>query len=132
MLNRTGEAIAAYQEALDITDETLKADPQNATLWSARGLLLHNVGNYDEAVNAFDNATAVDPDYEMAWKMKGVILASELGRNEEALLAYDRVLAINPDDPRTSQAKGDALQALGRQSEAEAAFARAKELGYDE
>ncbi|HQN31377.1 MAG TPA: tetratricopeptide repeat protein, partial [Methanothrix soehngenii] len=129
-LNRTEEATAAYQSALDITDEMLEADPQNATMWSAKGLLLYNMGIYDQAAVAFDNANAFHPDYEMAWKMKGVILASKLGRNNEAIEAFDRALKINPNDPRTWQARGDALQALGRQVEADEAYAKAQSLGY--
>lgn len=128
-LNRTDEATDAYQKALDITNRTLVADPSNSTLWSAKGLLLHNIGNYEESVRAFDNATSVDPNYEMAWKMKGVILASELGRNEEAVEAFDRALAINPEDPLTWMALGDALKAMGRQVNADEAYAKAKELG---
>ena len=131
-LNRTDEATGAYQKALDITNQTLDADPKNATLWAAKGMLLHNVGDYRGAVWAFDNATSVDPSYEIAWKMNGVILASELGRDDEANGAFDRALAINPDDPITWQAKGDVLKELGRQAEADEAYAKARELGYED
>jgi len=132
MLNRTDEAVQAYRSALNIIDEMIKADPQNATLWTSRGLLLHNVGDYEQSVLAFDNATAIDPTYEMAWKMKGVILSSELSRHEEANAAFDRALEINPSDPLTWLARGNALAALNRQDEAEAAYAKARELGYEE
>ncbi len=129
MLNRTDEATDAYQKALDITNKTLEAQPQNATLWSAKGLLLHNVGNYEEAVRAFDNATSVDPKFEMAWKMKGVILASELHRYDEAVQAFDGALQVNPNDAQVWSLKGDALKASGLQAEADEAYAKAKELG---
>lgn len=130
-MNRTDEAGDAYRNALHIIDEMIVADPQNATLWTSSGLLLFNVGDYEQSVMAFDNATSIDPEYEMAWKMKGVILTSELSRNEEANAALDRALEINPSDPLTWMAKGSALAALDRQDEAEAAYEKAKELGYD-
>ncbi len=37
--------------------------------------------------------------------------------------------AVNPENPAVWNDKGKALQALGRSSEAEAAFAEAKKLG---
>jgi tetratricopeptide (TPR) repeat protein len=130
-LNRTNEATDAYHKALDITNQTLEADPNNSTLWSAKGLLLHNIGNYEEAVRAFDNATNVDPNYEMAWKMKGVILASELHRYDEAVQAFDGALQVNPNDAQVWSLKGDALKASGRQAEADEAYAKARELGFN-
>jgi len=130
-LNRTDEAIEAYQKALDITNNTLKTNPQNCIAWSDKGLLLHNVGNFEEAVRAFDNATDIDPEYEMAWMMKGVIQASELHRYDEAVLAFDGALQANPEDAQAWSLKGDALKESGRQAEAEAAYAKARELEYE-
>lgn len=131
-LNRTDEATNAYQKALDITNKTLEADPKNATMWSAKGLLLHNIGNSEEAVKAFDSATTVDPNYEMAWKMKGVILASELHRYDDAVAAFEGALQANPVDAQVWSLKGDALKASGQMAKADEAYAKAKELGYED
>lgn len=130
--NRTNEATGAYQRALDITNKTLEADhPENSKLWAEKGLLLHNVGNSEEAVKAFANATRIDPRDEISWKMMGVLLASELHRYDEAAQAFDGALQANPEDGQVWSLKADALKALGRQAEAEAAYARAKEQGYE-
>ena len=96
-----------------------------------KGLLLNNIGNVEEAVNAFDNASKIDPKNEMAWKMEGVLLARDLQRYDDAVKAYDSALKINPTDATVWGLKGDALKALGRQAESDAAFAKAKELGYN-
>jgi Flp pilus assembly protein TadD len=131
MLNRTSESNQAYYKALEITNKTLEADPRNATLWLGKGVLLNNVGNVQEAVKAFDNASRIDPKDEMAWMMKGVLLGRDLQRYDDAVKAYDSALQINPNDAQVWSLKGDALKALGRQAEADAAFAKAKELGYN-
>ena len=49
-------------------------------------------------------------------------------RYDEATQAYDRALQIDPDYPEAWEGLGDALLALGRGKEAEAAHARAEEL----
>ena len=129
-LNRTDEATGAYQEALNITKKSLMADPEDSDLWAEKGLLLHNVGNSEEAVKAFANATRIDPGDETSWKMMGVLLASELYRYDEAAQAFDGALQANPEDGQVWSLKADALKALGKSADAEAAYARAKELGY--
>jgi superkiller protein 3 len=129
-LNRTIESDQSYQRALEITEGMLANDSENVTLWIGKGLLLNNLGNAQEAVAAFDNASDIDPQNEMAWKMKGVLFASDLQRYDEALAAFDRALQINQEDTAVWKLKGDSLVALGLQSEAEAAYAKARELGY--
>ena len=58
------------------------------------------------------------------------------GKYDEAIKAYDKAIeqcpldAMKPMGAETWYKKGIALQALGRTSEADAAFAKAKELGY--
>lgn len=130
-LNRTAESDQAYNKALEITNKTLEADPRNVTLWLGKGLLLNNVGNVEEAVKAFDNASKIDPKNEMAWKMKGVILARDLQRYDDAVKAFDSALQIDSKDAQVWSLKGDALKALGRQAEADAAYAKAEELGHE-
>lgn len=129
-LNRTSESNQAYHKALDITDKTIDSDPKNATLWLGKGILLNNIGDVEGAVEAFDNASKIDPNDEMAWKMEGVLLARDLHRYNDAIKAYDAALQIDPKDAEVWSLKGDALLASGNQAEADAAFAKAKELGY--
>jgi Flp pilus assembly protein TadD len=45
-------------------------------------------------------------------------------------LAFDKAVEINPQLAEAWNCKGIALKALGRNSEADSAFAKAKELGY--
>lgn len=63
-----------------------------------------------------------------AWAAKADILCS-MGLHDIAIRCCNRSLALNPDNILTWTTKGIALEKLGRHEEAEAAFARAMELG---
>jgi Flp pilus assembly protein TadD len=61
--------------------------------------------------------------------MKGNILNHQ-NKYNEALLVLDKAIELNPSFVPAWKFKGDALKALGRVEEANAAYAKAKELGY--
>jgi Flp pilus assembly protein TadD len=52
------------------------------------------------------------------------------GKYEEAIGAFNRAIDINPKYVEAWYNKGVALEKLGRNDEANVAFAKAKELGY--
>ncbi len=134
-LGRKNESAKTYDESLEIADrdiETANSTENLSQAWMMKGIVLQEQGRYEDAVKALDNATNVDSKNEMAWKMKGVILVNELQRYDEAVQAFDGALQANPNDAQVWSLKGDALKASGRQAEADAAFARARELGYEE
>lgn len=57
-----------------------------------------------------------------------------MGRNNEALAAQEKAIdlyLLEPMSAQTRYKKGTVLKTLGRNSEANAAFAKAKELGYN-
>ncbi len=132
-LGRQKESAESYNNALrpyDKAIETANSTQDLAQAWLGKGFILQEQGKYEEAVNALDYAINADPKNEMAWKIKGVLLWRELKRYNDAIDAFDRALQINPKDPLTWQNKGNALKALGNQADADAAYAKAKELGY--
>ena len=53
-----------------------------------------------------------------------------MGDYNKALDAATKAVDLNPSDGYNWQSKGLALKELGRTSEADAAFAKAKEMGY--
>ncbi len=68
----------------------------------------------------------------LAFGSKGDALLAG-GRYDEAVKAYDEAIELYPMKPMGAETwyrKGIALKALGRQAEADASDARAKELGY--
>ncbi len=64
-----------------------------------------------------------------AWSAKADILYS-VGLYDVAIRCCDRALALNPDNALTWITKGNAFDKLGMHEDADAAFAKAKELGY--
>jgi len=87
------------------------------------------MGRYEEAIESYDNVIEISsPDYALgAWIDKGDIL-KKIGRYEEAIKAYDKAIEIYPNNSYALESKGLALEALGRNSEANAAFSEAKML----
>jgi tetratricopeptide (TPR) repeat protein len=98
--------------------------------WFNKGRALISQGKYDEAIQAYDIAIQLRPDYAEAYYSKGVALDSQ-GKYDEAIQDFDKVIQLEPDFAAGAwYDKGLALKFLGRTIEANAAFAKAKELGY--
>lgn len=127
--DRHDEAVMAYDEAIKISDEAIGLNPKNAETWNTKGYALYEKENYDEAMIASNKAIELDPNNEGAWANKGCILHKQ-GKYNEALVALDSAIAINPKYAKVWNKKGKALKSLGRTTEANAAFAKARELGY--
>jgi tetratricopeptide (TPR) repeat protein len=104
-------------------------NPEDATFWYNEGNALSNQKKYDEAINAYDKAIRLDPNYIDAWYWKGIALYNQ-EKYDEAIKAYDEAIRLDPNYAAAWYWKGNAFEALGRTSEANAAFAKAEELGY--
>jgi Flp pilus assembly protein TadD len=63
------------------------------------------------------------------WCIKGNALGKQV-KHDEAIKAYDEAIRLNPKLAAAWNGKGCALRSLGRFADADAAFAKAKELGY--
>jgi tetratricopeptide (TPR) repeat protein len=124
MAGRFEEANAAYQKVIELS-------PGDVNAWIGKGFALKSLGRSAEAEAAFDKAinSSSDSKYWLAWFGKGeALLAQE--KYDEAVIAYDEVIELNPTHATTWNEKGTALQALGRQAEAEEVYANAQKLGY--
>ena len=128
--------LGRYDESIQVYDQFIETNPgpkasAMALVW--KGKLLFEMGRADESLESLNRAAEIDPPSSEAWRWKAGISA-ELGRYEDALQAYNETLQINgrSETAEIWQEKGGVLKALGRQSEADAAFAKAKEMGYKE
>ena len=134
---------AKYDESLQAYEKAIENIPANSTwqlsdAWSSKGDVLQEAGRTDEAISAFDKAILIDSQNNYPWLAKGDIF-NQTGKQEEAVKAYDKAIQIAQSSPsflakqvsaKAWYNKGLVLKALGHQSEADASFAKAKEMGY--
>jgi len=132
--------LGRLNESMEAFDEAIKLNPQNAAfVWLSKGEALNESGRYNEAVKAYDEVIELSPKSNEAliahaFGSKGDALLA-WGKYEEAVKAYDEAIDQYPLEPMGAQVwhrKGIALKALGQTSDADVAFAKAKELGYQE
>ncbi|MHC1688180.1 MAG: tetratricopeptide repeat protein [Methanothrix sp.] len=121
-LNKFEDAILAFNKVIELK-------PKSADPWNLKGIALANMERYDEAIQAYDTAIAIKPKFAWAWCNKGLTFANQ-SKFEEAIKALDRAIEIDPQYADAWHSKGIALKELGRTTESDAAFAKAKELGY--
>ena len=113
--------------------------------WTNKGIALINLDRNDEAIKAFDEVIRLDPNNVLAWTKKGYALVSEsftegmkIGSTDskytalagEAINAFDEAIRLDPNNALAWSGKGMALNILNRKMDADAAFAKAKELGH--
>jgi tetratricopeptide (TPR) repeat protein len=115
----------------------LAADPaetfESAGELYSKSVDLANEGKYQQALNAADEALAMN-----VTSLKGLIQSNRAGilvmlnRNDEAITAADAALSMEGNLTTIHSIawynKGNALRALGKISEARAAYAKASEL----
>jgi len=129
-LGRDDEALKSREKLLELLNKSLEKDPKNSTSWMAKAEILAGMNRLEEAVQACDKVIEINTS--LVWyaaETKGYLLEG-LGRNEDALQAYDMAIELNPKNGGLWYSKGGVLKTLGRDSEADAAFAKAKDLGY--
>ncbi len=125
----------ARLKALDLFDENLEENPQDARAWWSRGVALYGLERPEEAKESWEKALEIynetlklDPEDAEAWFDKAEILIS-LGRNEEAIEAYDRAIELNSTrSAEAAMTKGNLLMEMGRYEEALAAYEKAVEV----
>jgi tetratricopeptide (TPR) repeat protein len=148
-----------YNESLQAFDRAIEPNSEKAPYaWTGKGDALLASGRYDEAIIAYDRALKLYPEFAdagiaQAQKGKGDSL-TKLGRRDEALGAYGAavvasdkaIMAFNnatpldkaisftfdpyPLDKAFWYNRGSVLETLDRALEADAAYAKSKELGY--
>jgi predicted O-linked N-acetylglucosamine transferase (SPINDLY family) len=113
-LGRSSDALASVDDALAVT-------PDDAELWTFRGMLLNDLGRYEEAVSIFDKVVALRPDLLPAQynRAKSLVLVK---RYDEALSVCDHTLALKPDFPLAWFGRSQILKEVGRHEESLAAF----------
>ena len=135
-----------FEEAIQIFNKAIEMVPQSVYAWIGKGKALNNQDKYDEAIEAFDKAIEIRPSID-AWFRKGEALYIQ-GKYDEAIKAFDNIIEFKVQLEDASICKASILELValrnrvawfwksivlkkqGKYEEANAAFAKAKELGY--
>jgi tetratricopeptide (TPR) repeat protein len=116
--------LGEYQSALDIVEQALKLDFNNAASWTMKGIMLFKFNHFDKALTSFEQALKLNSDDVTIWNNKGATL-ERLNRLDEALSTFEHTLKLKPDYAEALHNKGIALGKLGRHSEALTSFEQA-------
>lgn len=83
-LDRPGQALEAFDEALNI-------DPENAEIFVKKGTALERMKKLDEAIVCYDRAIAANHSMTLAYLCKGGVY-NQMERFNEALECYEQAL----------------------------------------
>jgi len=120
-------ALGEYNESVQAYEQAIEIDQKYALAWYGKGLALSELGRYDEAVKAYDRAIENAPDNEGIWYNKGIALCN-MGKYNAAIKCFEQAIKLNQSFVKAWNGKGAAFKELGFETEANAAFARARYL----
>ncbi len=85
-----------YQEALDVYNESIALDPNQARAWAGQGYAYNAISDFPSALVSFERAIAISPNYGKATLEKGNALFG-LKRYDDAIIAYGDAIKIYPE-----------------------------------
>lgn len=85
-----------FELALDVVEDMLEIDDENAQFWNSKGVILSKMGNIDDSLEAFDTALEIDTKEPKIWYSKGCVLMDS-GKLRSALACFYKSLDIDPE-----------------------------------
>jgi tetratricopeptide (TPR) repeat protein len=135
MMGGTFAELGRFQEAVKSYDRAIEIKPQLSKAWLEMSAALKELGRIDEsnetlakAIMMYDEELKLNLNDTSALFGKGAALYN-LGKYEASIQYFDMASNVSPRNYRPWYYKGLSLKALDRESEAEVAFAKARELG---
>jgi predicted O-linked N-acetylglucosamine transferase (SPINDLY family) len=123
-------AAGRFAEAEGLYRQILAAQPGNANVMHALGLIAHQTGRKQEAVEWIGRAIALEPKNAAAHSHMGEAYRA-MGRLDESEAAYRQALALQPDLPDARNNLGNVLRDRGALNEAIAEYQHAVQLKPD-
>jgi tetratricopeptide (TPR) repeat protein len=115
------------EKAIQIFNELLASDPNNASAYNQMGYFYAFRGDCDRAVECFKKYQFLAPDQANPFDSMGEVLAYS-GRYDEAIASLNRALAIKPDFDPAYQHLGVAYGGKGDYPKAIASYEKAAEF----
>jgi len=116
-------------EALHASEKAIGIDSKLAIAWRNKGNALNGLARYDEAIQSYNKASSINQTYSVSMIDKGNSHYNA-GEYVAAIRYYDEAIKQDPKDEYAWYNKAQSLRMLHRDSEAKAAYAKARELGY--
>ena len=130
-------ALGNNDMALDTFNQAVEVSPDYVKAWEGKGTALARLGRHEDSAKAYEKALArhdenirQHPKDAKVWTDRGDFLY-KIGMYDVAIDSFDKAIDIYPEFSPAWQGKGDALKAIGRNLEADMAFTKARELGYN-
>lgn len=114
-----------FQQAKEIYDQVLAAEPRNKEALIGMGICRRTLGENEEALRSFLQAAIVDPSDAESFYHAGQTLA-EMHRFPQAIENYRKALKVNPQFPRLYLSIGQAALLKGDFDEAKKAAVEEK------
>lgn len=86
-----------YGKALEVFNNAIEINPQDAVLWLNKGDVFFNLEAYNYALKSYEKAITIEPKNVSAWKFKSMSLLY-LNRNAEFQEALEQALHLDPKD----------------------------------
>lgn len=119
-----------YDAAIAACDLALKDNPEDASAWFMRGMVLENQDQLTEAAVAYKSVVKLQPDDHMAWFRLGGILET-LENWPLAAQSYGKVIELQPHNHWAWYQQGRALEKLEDYQAAIAAYQQALQIKPD-
>ena len=117
------DAIASYSNAIQLK-------PDLADAYFNRGYAYGESGNSDRAIADYSEAIRLKPNDAEAYYNRGYAYGEKKGDHDRAIADYSEAIRLKPDFAKAYHNRGVAYGKKGEKSNADADFAKAKELGY--
>ncbi|MBD2604079.1 tetratricopeptide repeat protein [Scytonema hofmannii FACHB-248] len=122
-LNQNEEAIACFQEALELKSDYIEALNHVA-------ISLQTLERYEEALVYYNRALEIQPDF-VDIRFNRALLLANLEREEQGLIDFDEIIRLNPNDFEAWYQRGNVIFKLNRHEEAIACYRKALEIKPD-
>lgn len=127
-MGRTSDALECYNKSIDLA-------PDLDAAWMYKGLILYwekyRLNEESVIANQTEFLIKSKPTDSFGWSCKGLAMY-DAGKYEGALKCFDEAVILGPEVYETWYYRGLTLKALDRDSEADVAFTKARELGYND
>jgi protein O-mannosyl-transferase len=116
-----------WSDSLRIWEDTARKSPNNGRAWMNAGLAHMGRGDLISARRYYERARDIAPGYSFVHMNLSVLETNE-GHPEKALSAAEVAVRLRPDLSLTHYYLGEALQRMGRTTDAAAAYRQALQL----